>query len=812
MSACFHCGEPVAQGGALYAIVGERTHPVCCIGCRAAVEWIGTLGLGDYYRLRKAAAPRASAAADYRAWDRDELQRLYVHQRADGSAEVCVLVEGLRCAACSWLIERALAPMDGVCDVGVNVIGRRVRIVWQPQRITLGGILGALAQLGFAPRPLDRDALDESAAREQRGALKRLAVAGLGMMQAMMFAIVLYAGALEGIDAPTRDFFRWIGLVVTIPVIFYAAQPFFAGARREWRARRPGMDTPVALAVALVFVASVYETVRGGAQVYFDSASMFVFLLLCGRYLEMRTRHRAADVVDALARLQPAVAQRRTADGSIESVGVHELSHGDRVVVAQGGIVPADGVLDSAACEVDESLLSGESRPLRRMRGASLIAGALVTAGPAEIRVERSGAQTVLAGIVRLVADAQRQRPQWARYGDRVAAYFVFGLLAAAAATAALWLAFDPPRAFASALAVLVVACPCAFALAVPAALARAHAVLAQCGVLVLKPNAVETLLRANHFVFDKTGTLTARELELSATTPLAGRSAADCLALAAQLEAGSAHLVALALRKAAGSTGATAVNVREIAGSGVEGEIGGARYRLGHARFALADSAIDTGGIFLTNQHGALARFQLQESLRADAATTLATLRARGAATEILSGDSQARVAAVAARLHVDDFSARVAPAAKLQRLQMLRAAGKTVAVVGDGVNDAPALAAADLAIAIGGGADLAQSAADLVLAGDRLGGLTDAIEIATTTRRVMQQNILWAVVYNALSVPLAAAGWVPPWLAAIGMSASSLAVVLNSLRIRAPRAATTAASAEPQEERAFHSAAAAI
>jgi Cu2+-exporting ATPase len=782
----------------LFARVAGQSQPVCCIGCQAACEWIGGLGLADYYRMRETTAPRATAAVDLSVWDRDELQRLYVHHRADGSAESSVLIEGLRCAACSWLIEHALSAVAGVRDVSVNVVGKRARIVWQPDVVALSTILGALARLGYAPHPLDAKSLDDVATREQRDALKRLGVAGLGMMQAMMFAIVLYAGDLEGIDHPTRDFFRWIGLLVTIPVVFYAALPFFRGARREWRARRPGMDTPVALALALVFVASAIETARGGAHVYFDSASMFVFLLLGGRYLEMRTRHRAADVVDALARLQPAIAQRRCASGAIESIGVHELRIGDCVLVADGATVPADGILLSALCRVDESLLSGESKAVRRQRGERMIAGSVVSGGPVEIHVERLGAATMLSAIVRLAGQAQQQRPLWATYGERVAGYFVIALLCAAMATALAWWVVDPSRAFSATLAVLVVACPCAFALSVPAALARALAVLARRGVLVLKANAVENLARVDQFVFDKTGTLTNRSIELIAVAPLAQRSADECLAIAAQLETGSTHPLAQALRAAAHAPMASAAaNLRGTAGAGIEGDIDGEHFRLGTTAFALGKRLLaDADEIVLADDSGALAAFAFREHIRAEAAAALAALHAQGAGIEILSGDSAARVADVAQRLGVATFHARANPARKLARLRQLREHGHFVGVVGDGINDAPVLAGADLAIALGSGADLAQAHADIVLANDRLDALVAARAIAAKTLRVMRQNIIWAIVYNAATVPLAAAGWIPPWAAAIGMSLSSLAVVLNSLRINSGERISIAAT----------------
>jgi len=415
-AACFHCNEAIPEGAALIARVAAQSLEVCCIGCKAAAEWIDALGLGEYYRLRDVPAERpASEQNNFLAWDRPQLQRLYVRKLADEAAEVCLLVEGIRCTACSWLIERALRGVPGVVDIEVNPGAKQVRLAWAPGKIALSDLLLRLSRLGYVPHPLDAQALDMVNRRESRLAMKRLIVAGLGMMQAMMYAVTLYAGAFEGMNPSTRDFFRWLGLLVTTPVVFYAAQPFFAGAWRELRARSLGMDVAIAAAVALIYAASVYETVRGGASVYFDSASMFVFLLLGGRYLEMRGRQRATDVVDALARMQPALAQRRTPMGSLETIGVHELSEGDIVAIAAGATVPADGVLLDASCAVDESLLTGESSARMRARGDTLVAGSVMRSGPVELRVTHIGADTVLSAIVRLVGRAQTGRPRTVR-------------------------------------------------------------------------------------------------------------------------------------------------------------------------------------------------------------------------------------------------------------------------------------------------------------------------------------------------------------------------------------------------------------
>jgi len=792
MSACFHCGEPILAGADYSVAIAGVRQAVCCPGCKAAAEWIAGLGLDDYYRLRTEPSTRPEAEPDFSAWDRPALARLHVRQHAADRAEIVLLVDNLRCAACGWLIERTLGTTEGVHEVGVNAPARRVRLVFDPARARLSDLMRLLARLGYVPHPLDAAALDSLRMKEDRAAMKRLAVAGLGAMQAMMYAVALYAGSFDGIDTPTRDFFRWLGFLVATPVVLYSARPFFAGAWREWRARHLSMDTPIALAIALIYAASLAETVLRGREIYFDSVSMFVFFLLAARYVEMRARHRAGDLVDALARLQPATTERLTESGS-EQVGVHELVAGDRIRIGAGAIVPADSIVSIAACRVDESLLTGESTPLRRALGETLIAGSLIIDGPVEACVQRVGADTVLAGIVRMVTQAATAKPALAREADNRAGRFVLRVLAVTLATAVVWTFVDPARAFPAAIAVLVVSCPCAFALAVPSALTRAIAVLARRGVLVVDGDALQALAHADRFVFDKTGTLTEPQISPNDVLPRRGTSVA-AFAIAAALEQGSSHPLAKALRIAAGSTPLPAVSdLQHIAGAGVSGIIDGVSYRLGHVDFACA-GAQTHDRLVLADDAGVVAEFLVHERLRLDAADALHALRADGASIEILSGDIEDRVASIAAQLPVDKAWARATPADKLAHIERLRADGRVVAMIGDGVNDAPVLAAADVAIGLGSGTALAQAASGLLLAGNRLDELPLARAVARSLELVLHQNLTWALAYNLAAVPLAALGWVPPWLAAIGMSASSLVVVLNSLRIDVPAAAPVA------------------
>ena len=786
---CWHCGEPLPASNVPHAVVAGIRHPVCCHGCRAAAEWIDQLGLADFYRVRTAAPARAPDPEDSRrsaqAWQREEMARHVVRDLPDGSRETLLLINGIRCAACVWLIERSLQTLAGVELVQVNASAQRARIVWNPQTTTLPDILQTLARTGYSALPLDARALDDARRNESRDALKRLAVAGFGAMQAMMYASALYLGGSGRMDSATHDLMRWFGLLVATPVVFYSAQPFFTGAWRALRARTLGMDVPVAAAIALTYSASLFVAVRGGSEVYFDSVSMFVFFLLAGRYLEMRARHRAGNLADALAQLAPAFAERYRSDGTLERVAAPELVCGDRVHIAQGMLVPADGVLEAASCRVDEALLSGESTPLAKHHGDALTGGSMVVEGPAIMRVTRVGADTALAGIAALVTRAHSERPRLARAGEQAAAGFVAGVLSLAAICAIGWSLIDPARAFAATLAVLVVSCPCAFALAVPAAITRALSVLAARGVFVVRTDAIENLALANYAVFDKTGTLTQPSLDLARVE---SNDVASALALAAAIARGSTHPVAQALMRAASDSPALAATaVRSMAGSGLEGCVEGRTVRFGQPEFALRAAPTDAtdDAVVLADDNGMIATFHLSERLRGGAHDAVAALSAMGLEIEIVSGDASAKVSAIATRLGIKRWRARQTPADKLEHLRDLRAHGARVAAIGDGINDAPVLAGADVAIALASGTELAQAAGDVILDANHLGALGEARAIAQETMHVLQQNQRWAIIYNLVAIPVAAAGFVPAWLAALGMSMSSLVVVLNSLRI---------------------------
>lgn len=748
----------------------------------------------------------------YAAWAHPQLAAQVLRPRRDGCSEIALRVEPLDDARRVLWLEQRISALPGVRRVAIDRPARRVRVVWDARRLSLPALLDNFAAADCPAQPLQHGSIDDERAHEQHDALKRLLVAGMCSMQVMTYAFVIYVGVVDFVDFSTRSLFRWLGLLTTLPVVFYSALPFFRGAVRELGERRLGINLPVALAVLLVFLASAFNTLRGSGEIYFDSVTMFVFLLLAGRYVELRSRHRSGALGDAAIDAAPLLAQRRRADGELETVAAIALLPGDRVHVAEGEAVPADGVLESAVAQVDEALLSGESRPVRRQRGERLAAGSVLLSGPAELRVEHGGHATTAARLGALADRARQARTRLAP-SDRVIGRFVAWVLVLTALTALGWLLVDPGRAFEAAVAVLVVACPCSFALARPAALTRALGVLAARGVLVTDGKALETLARVDYALFDKTGTLGVPQLDRRGIEPLRGDTPEQALQLAAALAHESSHPLARALADAARQQSPTrqAQSVRVHAGAGISGELDGRALRLGRADFALAPAsrplpATLADALVLADGDGAIAAFHLAEQPRAEARRLLDALRADGVAIAIASGDHASRVDALADRLDVAERHARQSPEDKLARLQAAHAEGHITLAVGDGSNDAPLLAGADVSAALASGTELAQTHADLLLLDGHLGSLADARATARQLQRVIRQGRHWSLWYNLAAVPFAAFGLVTPWLAAIGMSLSSLLVVLHALRVGRDASAPSDAAHPPLRPRGLH------
>ncbi|MEI7443579.1 MAG: cation-translocating P-type ATPase [Burkholderiales bacterium] len=763
--------------------------------------------------------------------DPDELDELTRELPARGAPgrrlEAVLTVDGVHCAACVVSIEQALR--GAVDEVSVNAATRRARLVFRPDSQPLSGLMARIAALGYAPRPVSRAAISGAEAAGRRKALWRMLVAVLCMMQVMMYAVPRYVAGADEMPADVERLLMWAEWMLTLPALLFAAGPFFANAWRDLRARRIGMDVPVSLGIVVTFVASSAAALDGG-EVYFDSLTMFVAFLLVGRWLEAAARERAlAGVADLLARL-PETVERLLPGGRTESVTLRRLHPGDRVRVAVGQAVPADGTVEDGRSHADESLLTGESTPIAKRPGDALAAGSLNLSGPLTMRVDRRPRDSRLQEIADLIESASARKPRLAQLADRWAGPFLVAVIVLAALAWVAWRAIDPSRAVWVAASVLIVTCPCALSLATPSALLAAAGALARRGLLARSPQAIESLAQVDAFVFDKTGTLTHDRLSLAGLDLLDGAAdlgldRPDVLAVAAALEAGSLHPAAAALRRAAppDATVIAVADVREHGGAGVSGRIrlaargtarstavgtafpsgsGDARWldaRIGSADFAGLPGDAAAGGIRLSIDGRAVARFELAETPRADAAAALAALRADGASVEILSGDEVPRVARLAAQLDVDAWRAQASPHEKLATLAMRQREGHRVAMVGDGINDAPVLARADVSIAFATGAALAQHQADLLLLGERLDVLVDARRLARRTMRVVAQNLGFAAVYNAVSIPLALAGLLPPWLAGLGMAASSLVVVVNALRLADRPGSTRTAVARP-------------
>ena len=802
---CFHCGEAVPAGTDYPVRFETGTKPACCRGCQAVAQTILDSGNADYYRLRTDLPKTPEAALEelkqLKLYDLPEVQQSFVKAEGD-ILEANLILERIVCAACVWLNERHLRQLPGVLSADINFSTHRARVRWDNSRIQLSHILEAVQAIGYLAYPFDSGRQEELFRKERNAAIRRLAIAGLGMMQVMMYAIPVYLAQEGTMGLDIQALMRFASMILTTPVVFYSAWPFFQGAWRDLRLRRAGMDVPVALGVGAAYAASIYGTFTSSGDVYFDSVTMFVFFLLTGRFLEMNARKRSAEAAESLVKLIPAAATRLPGwpdSREEELVAAVKLTPGDHVLVGPGDGFPADGTVIEGVSSVDESLLTGESHPLRKQEGSSIIGGTLNLSSPLVMRVDRIGADTVLSGIVRLLDRALAEKPRLAMIADRVASWFVLALLLVAASVAGIWYLVDPARAFWITVSVLVVSCPCALALATPAALTAALGRLTRMGLLSTRGHALETLARATDFVFDKTGTLTTGEFRLLRVEPVRGDRDA-VLALAAALEQGSTHPVAAALREAAGTAVEGASQLLYHPGQGIEGTLGGRRYRLGNPGFVGFESPLGAEAMTilgLADQDGPIAWFGLGDELRPQAARLVTTLKDMGLRLHLFSGDRPENVLALARQLGIEDARGGMLPEDKLNEVKRLQDAGAVVAMTGDGVNDAPVLAQAQVSVAIDQGAEAAQAAADMVLLSSELSRLADGVGIARKTQAIIKQNLAWSVLYNAVAIPAAALGHVTPWLAGIGMSLSSLLVVLNAMRLSGYKGQATAYSA---------------
>ncbi|MFT6791187.1 MAG: Cu2+-exporting ATPase [Cellvibrionaceae bacterium] len=791
---CFHCGLNLTDNESFTLTIRDQPRHFCCAGCQSIAAMIYQGGLDKFYQYRSSLSKRPQyPQADFSLYDRNNIQKDFVTNNSDSTKNIQLLLDGIHCAACVWLIEQAIGTQEGVEQVSVNSATHQCQIRWRPEKITLSKLMEQLAGIGYRPQLFTRERQQEQQKQQYRQLLLRMAFAGFAMMQVGMVAVALYAGDIQGIETQWEDLLRWVSLLVATPVVLFSARPFWQGAWSSIKnllAKRHGyltMDVPVSLAIILAYCASAWATFDQSGEVYFDSIAMFTFFLLLGRYLEMRLRVRNQELTGMTTELLPITVSRVSKSGRIDVVSRSELSVGDRIRVFDGGTVPCDGIVTDGKSLVIESLLTGEAKPVPKSVGDKVIAGTINTESSLSVEVSATGEATRLSTIGRLARNAKQNKPYLQQLADRVAGYFVIAILSIATVVFFTWWQLEPQSALWITLSVLVVTCPCALSLATPAALTASVASMRQQGLLILKSHVTETLPKVDRIIFDKTGTLTHGTPVVSSVEILdSDYDRAQVLAIAAALENGCQHPLAKAFTPYFGPFHADGHRVK--VGHGVSGHIQGSVYRLGKPEFAMA-SPIDSSfsadsGLLLTKEDKPVALIQLEDQLRESALPAIQQLQKQGIDVEILSGDHSSVVADIAHHLGVS-WRAEQSPEDKLRYIREQQKKQHRILMVGDGINDIPVLAGADVSVAMDSASDFARTQADSVLLHGNLTVLPKMIRLSHRAAHIIRQNLWWALGYNITALPLAAMGYIPPYLAAIGMSASSLIVVINAMRL---------------------------
>ena len=779
-SQCFHCDEQL-NGNAINFEINRQSHQFCCLGCAHAAQWIEQEGLSDYYQLRNQQASKVDEQhLDYSAWDRDEIRSTYCHS-VDNHTQIVLLTNDMHCAACAWLIQKAIQKNPAVQTVNANAITGRIEIIWNPLQTKLSVLCTQLARLGYKPYLSLNEEYEQQKRQERNRLLLKLGLAALVTTQTMMFSEALYFDTQGEMSIATRDFFRWLTFLLCSPVVFYSGSEFIRGMLREVKHQQLGMDTLAASSILLAYFASLYQTLVGGDHIWFDAAAMFVFFLLSARILERFAKNKARAQVDLLARAQPQFAWR-VRDQEREQCAISQIQPGDHIYLAPGEAIAADGLLLSEAIEVDESLLTGEAELKLKQSGDTLFAGCIVGPTAGTMQVSQTGGNTQLSHILRLVETSQKNRPPEHIWAERLAGRFVLLMFGITGIAFAVWWQIDSDKAFSVALAVLVAACPCALSLAVPAAISSAFDALARMGVLVLNPSALAKLLKVNTIVFDKTGTLTNGKPMVQKITTFNHFNAAEAQQIAYSLEIGLNHPLAKAF-KDQGLPKIHFDNICNIPGHGISASYGNDKYLLGKADFA-ADGQLDQG-IWLSKNAQLLAQFLLNDPIKPGSKELISSLQTQAFECHLLSGDSIEKVQSLATALGIPHNQARATPEQKLHYLQNLQTHGKQILMVGDGINDAPVLTQADVSMAMGSGAYLAQNNADILLLHSKPEQIQQVFSISRHMQHLMQQNLRWAIGYNLIAVGIALSGVIHPGYASLGMAGSSLLVTLNALRI---------------------------
>lgn len=808
---CFHCGQTILSGELVLHSIKNTEQEFCCHGCAGVCDAIYEAGMQSFYQRTQNGdqlSPPPPPNRDISFLDYDEVQNQFVSDLSQ-KREITLVSETIHCAACIWLIEHTLAKIPAIELAKVNFTNKQIKIRWDNDAIKLSEIVATLNKIGYDAMPYDASASEQAYRKANKDLLHRLAYAGFAMMNVMWFSVALYTGADE--DAEFRQYFHWLELLIAISVILYSAKPFFVGAYISLKARNVGMDVSIALGILTTFFYSVWVTldVNHPGNVYFDTMIDFVFLLLIGRYLEAIYKNKAIDSTKRLMDLQPKVARQKMADGVEVVVPVRKLIVGDLVIIKPGDKVPVDGVVEEGRGHVDESMISGESSEVSKEQGAKIYAGTHNLDGLLVVKVTAILHATTLGKIVSMVEDAQGSKAPIQCTAEKIMPWFVSIVLVLATLSFLYWVvAADLETAIIAATSVLIITCPCAFGLATPMATAVASGVSASHGILIKNGAVLELLEKVDHYVFDKTGTLTKGQMQLVSYQLQSEADEETILSVVHSVESSSEHSLAKALCRDLKMHANLAIkaNVSDFisqSGKGVEATVSGKKVRIGTAKWLqslelqvpnrlleLADTnaLLAQTAVWVSLGSEVVGVFFLADELRDDAIELIKRLQARGKNITLLSGDKALVVHAVAKQLSSEKINviAEVLPQDKHDEIKQLQAEGQLVGMVGDGVNDAPALARANVSFALGSGTDVSMDSSDIIILNNKLLSIDTAIDLSVRTLKTIKQNIASSIIYNITLVPLAMAAVLTPMIAAITMPISSLIVIGNATRIR--------------------------
>ncbi|GAA60875.1 Cu2+-exporting ATPase [Pseudoalteromonas sp. BSi20652] len=786
-NSCFHCLESVPNGFSANVIIDDKAQPMCCIGCQAVAQNIVDQGMTDYYKYRTVRAGKVEQLvpeqlAFIKSYDNEDIQDEFIATN-DNISEVLLSVEGITCAACAWLIEKQLLNLNTVKRVDVNTSTNRAMIQWDKTSTPLSEVITALAKIGYKAYPFQADIEAQQKQQTAKAYIRRLGVAGLMTMQVMMFAFAMYFGMFSGMDSNFEQYFRWISLVLATPVILYSALPFLTNAINGLKAKQLNMDLPVSLAIFGAYSASCYATFMEVGEVYFESVCMFTFLLLLGKYLEFRARLKASEFTANLQKLLPLTARTINESGEELIIAAKKLKLNDVVLIKAGETIPADGELIKGKTTVDESMMTGEHQPVTKFIGHNVYAGCVNHDGVIEIKINKIGQNTLLNQIIRLQHNALTKRPKLVEITDKVAQWFIACLLIFASLTAIGWYQIDPEHAFWITISVLVATCPCALSLAIPTALTCAVATLTRKGVLIKQAHVLETLSQITLFAFDKTGTLTQGKFSLDEVDIIDKQyTKAQVLDIAAMLERYSEHPIASAFDEITPEHHHFD-NVEVHPGLGISAQDENNHYAIGKSGWFDSKKSNAQASLYINKQ--VVARFYFVDKVKNDAKKLIDSLQSQNLTCHMLTGDASDAGQKVAKQLKLESVQSGCSPQDKQTAVERWSSQNEIVAMVGDGVNDSPVFASAHLSIAMETGADISKNSADVVLLNSDLASIGHLLNVAKQTRRIIKQNLALSLLYNASILPLAALGLVAPWMAVIGMSASSIIVISNSLRL---------------------------